>query len=146
MCKNIYTNSQKIKNKETQILHIMVYWTTKSGERYLVNIEQPLIESMKKKGARFCWFRDTPGINDAQNETFYMTKGDEEDSSRALREGITVTAENGDEVTGYVSHWVKNSNLQTAGTNIQNWFIFQPGTYPTSYIISSENEVVVTDL
>ena len=127
----------------------MVYWTTKSGERYLVNIEQALIESMKKKGARFCWFRDTPGINDAQNETFYMTKKDDEDEdeSRVLREGITVTAENGDKVTGYVSHWVKNSNLQTAGTNIQNWFIFQPGTYPTSYIISSENEVVVvTDL
>lgn len=124
----------------------MGYWTTKSGERYLLNIERTLIESMKKKGACFCWFRDTPGINDAQNETFYMTKEDGEDSSRVLRQGITVTAENGDEVTGYVSHWVENSNLQTTGTNIQNWFIFQPGTYPTSYIISSENEVVLTEL
>ena len=124
----------------------MVYWTTKSGKRYLLNIAQPLIESMKKKGARFCWFKDTPGINDAQNETFYMTEKDENDSSRVLRQGITVTAENGDKVTGYVSHWVENSNLQTTGTDIQKWFIFQPGTYPTSYIISSENEVVVTDL
>jgi len=112
----------------------------------LLNIAQPLIESMKKKGARFCWFKDTPGINDAQNETFYMTEKDENDSSRVLRQGITVTAENGDKVTGYVSHWVENSNLQTTGTDIQKWFIFQPGTYPTSYIISSENEVVVTDL
>jgi len=123
----------------------MGYWTTKSGGRYLLNIDQSLIESMKKAGARFCWFRDTPGINDAQNETFYMTK-DDKDSNGVFREGITVISENGDKVTGYVSHWVENSNLQTAGTNIQKWFIFQPGTYPTSYIISSENEVVVTDL
>jgi len=78
-----------------------------------------------------------------------MTKNDADDadgSSRVLRQGITVTAENGDEVTGYISHWVVNANLQTTGTNIQNWFIFQPGTYPTSYIISSENEVVLTEL
>ena len=74
-----------------------------------------------------------------------MTK-DDKDSNGVFREGITVISENGDKVTGYVSHWVENSNLQTAGTNIQKWFIFQPGTYPTSYIISSENEVVVTDL
>ena len=123
----------------------MGYWTTKSGGCYLLNIEQSLIESMKKAGARFCWFKDTPGINDAQNETFYNKKEDD-NSYGGFREGITVTAENGDEVTGYISHWVPNVNSQTAATNIQNWFILQPGTYPTSYIISSENEVVVTDL
>ena len=126
----------------------MVYWTTKSGERYLLNIAQPLIESMKKAGPRFCWFRDTPGINDAQNETFYMTKEDGEDSMRILRQGITVTAENGDEVTGYVSHWTENKWGKTTGTNIKGWFIFQPGTYPTKYIIrcNPEEDVVVTDL
>ena len=112
----------------------------------MLNISQSLIESMKKAGARFCWFKDTPGINDAQNETFYNKKEDENNLCGGFIEGITVTAENGDKLTGYISHWVENSNLQTVGTNIQNWFIFQPGTYPTSYIISSENEVVVTDL
>ena len=124
----------------------MGYWVTKSGKRYILNIGQLHIAAMKKAGARFCWFKDTMGINDTQNETFYMTEKDGEDSSRVLRQGITVTAENGDELTGYISHWVENANHQTSGTNIQNWFIFQPGTYPTSYIISSENDVVVTDL
>ena len=127
----------------------MGYWVTKSGKRHLLNIEQRNIASMKKAGARFCWFKDTPGINDTQNETFYITEKDDDDDDddcRTLRKGITVIAENGDEVIGYVSHWVENANLQTSGTNIQNWFIFQPGTYPTSYIISSENDVVVTDL
>ena len=126
----------------------MGYWRTNSGKRHLLNIEQRNIEAMQKAGARFCWFKDTLGINDTQNETFYMTeKNDEDDDeTRVLRKGITVTSENGDELTGYISHWVENANHQTSGTNIQNWFIFQPGTYPTSYIISSENDLVVTDL
>ena len=124
----------------------MGYWTTKSGKRYLLNIEQRNISAMKKAGARFCWFKDTPGINHTQNETFYITEKDDEKSSRVLRKGIIVTAENGDELTGYILHWVENANLQTAATNIKNWFIIQPGTYPTSYIIPSEKEVVVTEL
>ena len=124
----------------------MGYWHTDSGKKFEVNLEQNLIKVMKDMGACFCWFKDTPGINDEQNETFYMTEKDENDSSRVLREDITVTAENGDKVTGYVSHWVENKHGETTATNIKEWFIFQPGTYPTGYIISSENEVVVTDL
>ena len=126
----------------------MGYWHTNSGKKFKVNLDQDLIKAMKDAGSCFCWFKDNPGINDENNEKFYMTEKDENDSSRVLREGITVTAENGDKVTGYVSHWVENSNLQTSGTNIQNWFIFQPGTYPTNYIIkrNPEEDVVVTDL
>jgi hypothetical protein len=126
----------------------MVYWTTKSGERYLLNIAQPLIESMKKAGARFCWFRDTPGINDVNNETFYQEKEEDGEKNRDLRQGITVTAENGQQVTGYVTHWVENEWGKTTGTDIRGWFIFQPGTYPTKYIIrcNPEEDVVVTDL
>ena len=128
----------------------MGYWHTNSGKRFKVNLDQDLIKAMKDEGACFCWFKDNPGINDENNETFYMTEKDDEDDdeTRVLREDITVTTENGQihPFTGYVLHWVENSNLQTAGTDIQKWFIFQPGKYPTSYIISSENEVVVTDL
>ena len=80
-------------------------------------------------------------------ETFYETKEDDEEKTRVLRENIKVTAENGQQVTGYVSHWVENKEGKTTGTNIKGWFIFQPGTYPTKYKITRNNEaVVVTDL
>ena len=126
----------------------MGYWYTNSGKKFKVNLDKDLIKAMKNEGACFCWFKDNPGINDENNERFYMTEKDENDSSRVLREDITVTAENGDKVTGYVSHWVENSNFQTTGTDIQKWFIFQPKTYPTDYIIrrNPEEDVVVTDL
>lgn len=157
----------------------MGYWTALSGNRYNVNIDDDVIKAMQKVGARFCFMDDTPGIIDEANETFYETKqddatndttddttddttgdttddttGDTTDDTnephRSLREGITVVTENGEQVTGYVVHWVRNYNYETPGTDIQNWFIFQPGTYPTHYIIKRPNhpnsEIVITDL
>ena len=129
----------------------MGYWHTNSGKKFKVNLHDDLIKAMKDEGACFCWFKDTPGINDEQNETFYMTEkddDDDDDETRLLREGITVTAENGVELTGYVSHWVENKHGETTGTNIKEWFIFQPKTYTTHYIIehNPEEDVIVTDL
>ena len=126
----------------------MGYWQTNSGKVYKVNIHQDHIKAMKDEGARFCWFKDNPGINDENNEIFYKEEEDDGEKSRVLREGITVTAENGEQVTGYVSHWVENKDFQTVGTDHQGWFIFQPKTYPTAYIIrrNPEEDVVVTDL
>ena len=126
----------------------MGYWHTNSGKVYKVNLGQDHIKAMKDAGACFCWFKDNPGINDENNETFYETEEDDGEKIRVLREGITVTAENGQihPFPGYVLHWVENKEGQTMGTNIKEWFIFQPKTYPTSYIISRENDVVVTDL
>ena len=131
----------------------MGYWQTNSGKVYKVNLGQDHIKAMKDEGARFCWFADNPGINDENNEIFYETKtvknehGNDQ-TRRALREGITVTAENGQQMTGYVSHWVENKDFRTDGTDHQGWFIFQPKTYPTEYIIkpNPEEDVVVTDL
>ena len=84
------------------------------------------------------------------NDTTDDTTGDTNDPHRALREGITVVTENGEKVNGYVVHWVRNYNYETPGTDIQNWFIFQPGTYPTHYIIKKpkhpNSEIVITDL
>ena len=126
----------------------MGYWHTDSGKKFKVNLDQDLIAAMKDEGACFCWFKDNPGINDENNETFYETEEEDGEKIRVLREGITVTAENGQihPFPGYVSHWVENKDGQTMGTNIKEWFIFQPKTYSTSYIISRENDVVVTDL
>lgn len=126
----------------------MGYWQTKSGNKYKVNIAHDHIIAMKNMGACFCWAKDTPGINDENNETFYAEDNDNgEEKSKVFRQGITVTAENGEQVTGYVSHWVENKHGQTFGTDIRGWFIFQPGTYPTEYIKrNTEEDVVVTDL
>ena len=146
----------------------MGYWKTKNGNQYNVNLEDDLIKAMKKAGARFCLMSDTPGIADENNETFYQTKQDNDittnnttnnttdtstdtdESHRALRKSITVVTENGEQVTGYVAHWVRNYNNRTPTTDIQNWFIFQPGTYPTPYIIERpdhpNSEIVITDL
>ena len=128
----------------------MGYWHTDSGKMFKVNLDQDLIKAMKDEGACFCWFKDNPGINDENNETFYETKEDDGEKTRVLREGITVTAENGQvqPFTGYVSHWVENKHGETTGTNIKEWFIFQPKTYPTHYITerNPEEDVIVTDL
>ena len=146
----------------------MSYWTASSGNRYNVNLDDDLIKAMQKAGARFCFMNDNPGITDEANETFYQTKRDNDittnnttnnttdtstetnDPHRALREGITVVTENGEQVTGYVAHWVRNYHNETPGTDIQNWFIFQPGTYPTRYIIERpgrpNSKIIITDL
>ena len=130
----------------------MGYWYTDSGKKFKVNLDQNLIEAMKDEGACFCWFKDNPGINDENNETFYETKEDDGEKTRVLRENIKVTAENGQilpTLSGYVSHWVENKHGETTGTDIKGWFIFQPGKYPTEYIIirrNPEEDVVVTDL
>lgn len=139
----------------------MGYWKTKNGNQYNVNIHVDLIKAMQNKGARFCFMDDTPGITDKEDETFYETKQEDEtttetttetanDTYRVLRHDITVVTENGDKITGYVAHWVRNYNNRTSGTDIQNWFIFQPGTYPTRYIIERPDhanyEMIVTDL
>lgn len=134
----------------------MGYWITISGNKYNVNIENDLIKAMKNQGVRFCWMKDTPGIKNKNNKTFYETKTEknvqgqkqgQEDSRRALRNSITVIAENGEQVTGYIIHWVLNMGNKTPATDIQEWFIMQPGTYPTQYIVKkTTDEIVITEL
>ena len=122
----------------------MGYWQTNSGKVYKVNLGQDHIKAMKDAGACFCWFKDNPGINDENNETFYETKEHDGEKTRVLRENIKVTAENGQllpTLTGYVSHWVENKHGETTGTDIKGWFIYQPGTRR-----NPEEDVIVTDL
>ena len=131
----------------------MGYWITANGNKYNVNIENNLIKAMKKQGARFCWMRDTPGIKNENNEMFYETKTEENEEGQAsntrqsLRNDITVIAENREQVTGYILHWVLNCGNKTEGTDIQEWFIMQPGTYPTQYITEkTSGKMVITEL
>ena len=141
-------------------------WTTKNSA-FNVNIEQRLIRVMQSKGARFCkmshnsdidnknskWWEDDTcneetlapdGGGESKNKEEDDTCNDDADenqSSRKLKQDITVTTVDGDSVTGYITHWVTGP---CSGTNEINWFIIQPGKYPTKYILT--NELLVEDL
>jgi len=131
-------------------------WKTKSNS-FTVNINERLIMAMKNKGARFCKMGDNGDI-DNENSSWWMDvtteKNDENQSDknqsdenqsdethRKLKENITVKTVDGDSVTGYISHWVREP---CSGTNEKNWFIIQPGQYPTTYTL--ENAMIVEDL
>ena len=122
----------------------MGIWTTNAGNNYKVNIGQDQICKMKEAGARFCRFSDNPGINDENNEIYFETKTvkvhgkDEEHRSR--RQDITVTCEDGDRITGYITHLVEG--YQCMGTHIGDWFIIKPSIHPES----QEEELIVQDL
>ena len=132
----------------------MAYWKTKSSS-FRVNIDERLIRAMKNKGARFCKMSDNSDI-DNENSSWWMDvateKNDEnqseetdenqsEETHRILKPNITVKTVDGDSVTGYITHWVRGP---CSGTDEKNWFIIQPGQYPTSYTYN--NEMIVEDM
>lgn len=123
----------------------MGIWTTNAGNNYKVNIGQEQICKMKAAGARFCWFKDNPGINDENNEIYFETitindRIGENKDSRVRRENITVTCEDGDVITGYITHLVQG--YQCMGTHIGDWFIIKPSIHTES----TEEELIVEDL
>ena len=61
-----------------------------------------------------------------ENSNFY----EDDKTNKRLLQNITVVDEDGESQVGYISHIVKGTCY---GTNIANWFIFQPGTYPIKY-------------
>ena len=123
----------------------MGIWTTNAGNNYKVNIRQDHIRRMKAAGARFCWFKDNPGINNENNEIYFESKtiknhDGQDEEHRSIRENITVTCEDGDRITGYVAHMVEG--FQCMGTHIGDWFIIKPSIHPES----KEEELIVEDL
>ena len=123
----------------------MGIWTTNAGNNYKVNIGQDQICKMKAAGARFCWFKNNPGIKDENNEIYFETKtikglDGQNKNKRVRRENITVTCEDGDRITGYITHLVEG--YQCMGTHIGDWFIIKPSIHSES----SEQELIVEDL
>lgn len=113
----------------------MSIWKTQNGNTYMVNINSELIQSMQAAGARFCWIRDNNGIDN-----------DNDESGRERRENITVVCADGESITGYVTHWVRGP---AAATDQRDWFIIQPGTYPTIYAMINyvnKNDVYIEEL
>ena len=122
----------------------MGIWTTNAGNNYKVNIRQDQICKMKAAGARFCWFKDNPGINDENNEIYFKTETikihGKDEQHRSRRQDITVTCEDGDVITGYITHLVEG--YQCMGTHIGDWFIIKPSIH----LESKQEELIVEDL
>ena len=129
----------------------MGLWKTKDNPSgFEVNIVQEHIEAMKREGASFCWMSDNKGINDENNENYWEIDTDSEKEenkeSRRLKEDIQVVDSDGKTISGYVNHMVREPCF---GTLLRNWFIIQPGSYPTKYIIKNNvapDAVEITDL
>lgn len=120
----------------------MGIWKTKNGKRYRLNIGTASIVNLQKNGARFCRIGDNPGIEDENNDTYYESVKDAQDEShRKLRDCITVTCENGDEITGYVIHWVGSYSCD-GSSDVGEWFIIKPSIHPES----NQEEMLVEDL
>ena len=145
-----------------------IWKTVNNPSGFEVNIEQNLINAMKKEGSKFCWVKDNLGIDDRNNIEYFVDVSEddnneenknnkeedveddnkEEDTAenhiqkdtRERKENIRVVDSDGNTVIGYVTHMV---NGPCFGTPLCKWFIIQPGTYPTSYNIS---DVVITEL
>ena len=122
----------------------MGIWTTQRNS-YKVNIRQDHISAMKAEGARFCWFKDNPGINNENNEIYFESKtiknhDGQDEEHRSIRENITVTCEDGDVITGYITHLVQG--YQCMGTHIGDWFIIKPPIH----LESDQEELIVEDL
>ena len=99
----------------------MINWKTKNNKVHKVNIAYTLINHMQEKGSRFCKFKDNVGINE-QNSDFYEDDK-AQDKRRVFKEKITVVCEDGENITGYITHMV---NGDCYGTDESNWFIIQP--------------------
>lgn len=121
-------------------------WTTNNGNKYNVNINSQLVSVMRAKGARFCWLSDNPGINDKNNNTYFEDSVEDGTTKRTSKQTISVLCEDGENITGYISHLVDGS---ATGTNTSDWFIIQPGTYPTCYHIQhsvDQDDVYIEEL
>lgn len=119
----------------------MGIWTTQNGNTYSLNIEENNIVMMQSYGARLCWMRENSKILDEKSDYYEDYKTDNDETGRKLKEGITVVCEDGENITGYVTHWVSGP---ASGTDQRDWFIIQPGTYPT--YCNEKFEMIIEDL
>ena len=135
----------------------MGLWRTKNNPSgFEVNIDQKHIYAMQREGASFCWISDNVGIDDENNEKYWENiQADEKSNNqnegdnlhrRRKDSGVRVVDSDGNTVVGYITHIVEGPCF---GTPLCDWFIIQPGKYPTHFIIKKDvtrDNVVITDL
>ena len=129
-------------------------WRTKTGQWYKVNIGQQSILDWQKRGARFCFMDNNIGIYDKTNEQWYSKpqkdsneSGDDAESEMVLKDNVTAVCADGEEITGYIIHYVYGS--VASAPDIERWFIIVPGDRP--YLSDKKdkkdnNDIIITDL
>ncbi len=104
----------------------MVKVTLPSGNTVETNFANtnPMIDMLLNGTAIFCFCKDNPGIEDKNNDLFYVEKDagtdmEEGQKVKAFKETITVQSEDGRTVHGRIDHWCPMGG----NTDRQGWFV-----------------------
>jgi len=99
----------------------MGIWIDSNGQSWDINMGgRELAEMQKNLDFKFCWIKDTPGIDDESNLNFYHEETIDEQKDQTFNKVVNVNCADGGLVTGRVYHWVKGPG---SGTPLKNWFI-----------------------
>jgi len=99
----------------------MGIWIDSNGQSWDINIDGRYLKKIQgNPDFKFCWIRDTPGIDDESNLNFYHEETIREQKQQLFNKEVTVNCADGSPATGKVYHWVKGP---CCGTPLKNWFI-----------------------
>ena len=99
----------------------MGIWIDSNGQSWDINMEGRALAKMQRNpDFKFCWMKDSPGIDDESNLNFYHEETIDEQKDQTFNKVGTVNCADGSPVSGRVYHWVKGS---CCGTPLKNWFI-----------------------
>ena len=108
---------------------IMGIYTDSHGNTYSINIADPELQMISNNpDFHFCWMNENENIRD-KNSDYYEDETKDDETSRVLKDQITVMTTAGETVTGRVWHWVHGP---CAGTDLKHWFIICTKPYPYS--------------
>ena len=104
----------------------MVKVTLPSGNTVETNFANtnPMIHMLLNGTAIFCFCKDNPGIEDKNNDRFYVEKDvgtgmEEGQKVKAFKETITAQSEDGRTVRGHIDHWCPMGG----NAEQQGWFV-----------------------
>jgi hypothetical protein len=99
----------------------MGIWIDSNGQSWDINMEGRTLAKMQRNpDFKFCWMKDSPGIDDESNLNFYHEETIGEQKGQMFNKAVTVNCPYGSQVSGKVYHWVKGP---CCGTPLKNWFI-----------------------
>jgi len=99
----------------------MGIWIDSNGQSWDINMEgRALAEMQKNPDFKFCWIRDTPGIDDESNLNFYHEETIREQKRQVFNKVVTVNCADGSQATGKVYHW---ANGFSYNCSLKYWFI-----------------------
>ena len=99
----------------------MGIWIDSNGQSWDINMGgQSLKQIQGNPDFKFCWMKDTPGIDDKSNLNFYHEETVGDEKQQVFKKVVTVNCADGSPVSGRVYHWVKGP---CCGTPLKKWFI-----------------------